>query len=125
MARRVIDEFPGDDADRLRGAFRLTLSRYPEQEELDRFGELLTAARGHYAAHPEDASKLVAIAANGAVETKPMPTADVKTEQAEQTAHASPGDTAEKASPSDTAELAAWGSTLRILINLDEFIVRE
>jgi hypothetical protein len=125
MARRVIDEFPGDDADRLRGAFRLTLSRYPEQEELDRFGELLTAARGHYAAHPEDASKLVAIAANDAVETKPTPTADVKTEQAEQTAHASPSDTAEKASPSDTAELAAWGSTLRILINLDEFIVRE
>lgn len=125
MARRVMDEFPGDDADRLRGAFRLTLSRYPEQEELDRFGELLTAARGHYAAHPEDASKLVAIAANDAVETKPTPTADVKTEQAKQTAHASPGDTAEKASPSDTAELAAWGSTLRILINLDEFIVRE
>jgi len=125
MARRVIDEFPGDDADRLRGAFRLTLSRYPEQEELDRFGELLTAARGHYAAHPEDASKLVAIAANDAVETKPTPTADVKTEQAKQTAHASPSDTAEKASPSDTAELAAWGSTLRILINLDEFIVRE
>jgi hypothetical protein len=125
MARRVMDEFPGDDADRLRGAFRLTLSRYPEQEELDRFGELLTAARGHYAAHPEDASKLVAIAANDAVETKPTPTADVKTEQAKQTAHASPSDTAEKASPSDTAELAAWGSTLRILINLDEFIVRE
>jgi hypothetical protein len=91
----------------------LTLSRYPEQEELDRFGELLTAARGHYAAHPEDASKLVAIAANGAVETKPMPTADVKTEQTE------------PVPPSDTAELAAWGSTLRILINLDEFIVRE
>jgi hypothetical protein len=113
MARRVIDEFPGDDADRLRGAFRLTLSRYPEQEELDRFGELLTAARGHYAAHPEDASKLVAIAANGAVETKPMPTADVKTEQTE------------PVPPSDTAELASWASTLRILINLDEFIVRE
>jgi hypothetical protein len=54
-----------------------------------------------------------------------MPTADVKTEQAEPTAHASPGDTAEKASSSDTAELASWASTLRILINLDEFIVRE
>jgi hypothetical protein len=113
MARRVIDEFPGDDADRLRGAFRLTLSRYPEQEELDRFGELLTAARNHYAAHPEDASKLVAIAANGAVDTKPMPTADVNKEQAE------------PVPSSDTAEHAAWASTLRILINLDEFIVRE
>lgn len=113
MARRVIDEFPGDDNDRLRGAFRLTLSRYPEEDELDRFRELLTAARGHYAAHPEDASKLVTIAAHGAVETKPMPTADVKTEQAE------------PVPSSDTAELAAWASTLRILINLDEFIVRE
>jgi hypothetical protein len=74
---------------------------------------LLTAARNHYAAHPEDASKLVAIAANGAVDTKPMPTADVNKEQAE------------PVPSSDTAEHAAWASTLRILINLDEFIVRE
>jgi len=85
------------DATRLRHAFRLCLSRDPDAEELDQFADLLAAGLAHYRDHPDQARRLTAVA-------NIKPGADEN---------------------GDPAQLAAWASTLRILLNLDEFIVRE
>lgn len=92
MARRVLADGGGNDADRLRFALRLCLTREPLAEEVDRFTQLLTIARKTYAEHPEEAAKL----------TQRHPAAEV------------PG-----------PENAAWIATVRMLMNLDEFIVRD
>jgi hypothetical protein len=98
LATRVLREANGDDAARREFAFRLCLTRPPDEEEHSRFATLLASARSHYQNDHEAAKRLVATGAT---------------------------DTARDDPPLDAAELAAWATTLRILINLDEFIVRE
>lgn len=98
LAARVLREAAGEDAARREFAFRLCLTRLPDEEEHNRFATLLASARSHYQNDPEAAKRLVAAGAT---------------------------DTARDDQPLDAAELAAWATTLRILINLDEFIVRE
>ncbi|TVP99917.1 MAG: DUF1553 domain-containing protein [Planctomycetaceae bacterium] len=97
VAAEDVTEDTSQDATRLRHAFRLCLSRDPDAEELDRFADLLAAGLAHYREHPDQARRLIGVA-----NVKP--------------------DAGEGAEP---ARLAAWASTLRILLNLDEFIVRE
>jgi hypothetical protein len=92
MARRVLTEGGSGDLERLTYALRLCLVRRPDSREVDRFEELLQAARAYYAEHPEDAHQLVGKQAVEQVEA---------------------------------AENAAWIATLRIVMNLDEFIVRD
>lgn len=99
LAARVLHETVGDDDPaRLRFAYRLCLTRLPDEEEQNRCATLLASARSHYRHDSEAAKRLVAAGTTGAVR---------------------------EAAPLDVAEHAAWASTLRILINLDEFIVRE
>ncbi len=92
MAKRVLNEKQGTDAERLAYALRLSLTRQSEKEEVTHFLQLLNTAREYYQAHPQDADQLV--------KQHPVPTVD-------------------------GAELAAWITTLRMVLNLDEFLVRS
>jgi len=95
FARRVLDEeFPTSEQ-RMQYAFRLALSRAPEQSELKRLlsfheQQLARAKRGEI-----EAAKL-------ALAESALPPADY-----------------------DIAELAAWTSVTRALLNLDETITKE
>lgn len=92
LARRTLREESGDDHDRLIHAFRLCLSRYPYEMELEQLRQLLEAARSYYTQRGDQAKSLVA-----QYETEGVP----------------------------VSESAAWVATVRILMNLDEFITRE
>ncbi len=60
LAARVLREANGNDAPRLERAFRLCLGRPPTAPESSRLMSLLSQARAYYAAHPDEAKKLVA-----------------------------------------------------------------
>ncbi len=92
MAQRVLASSAADDRERLALALRWCIARPPTSEELQTFGELLTAGRAWYGSHSADA-----LAAIGPF--KP------------------PAAAAEEA--------AAWVATVRIMMNLDEFLTRE
>jgi hypothetical protein len=59
LAARVLKEPAGDDAERLRFAFRLCLARPPSAGELKRLGEFLSHQRAEFASAPEEARRLV------------------------------------------------------------------
>ena len=92
LARRVFMESSGDDRQRLTYALRLCIARKPQDTELDRFEQLLVAARLYYQSHPDDARLLASHHRWDEVTTE---------------------------------ENAAWIATLRMVMNLDEFIVRD
>ncbi|WP_164103940.1 PSD1 and planctomycete cytochrome C domain-containing protein [Candidatus Laterigemmans baculatus] len=102
IVQRVIAEGGGDDRTRLAYALQLCIARTPRGEELDRFHALLETAREYYAAHPDDAQ---AVASQ-------YPTAELPTAQF-------------AADENAAAEHAAWVVTLRMVMNLDEFLVRD
>lgn len=92
MAKRVLTDTKGNDAQRLSHAIRLCVARPATAIELERFGDLLKQARAYYASHTDDAKKLV-------------------------------GDYAPTHVPVN--EAAAWVATLRMVMNVDEFVTRE
>ncbi len=103
FATRVTTEEEAEgDADRLERAFQLALARPPEAWERDRLLSLLEESRAWYRQNPDDALKL---AANVTSTEARAPTEK-------------PG------KETESAETAAWIATVRIILNLDEFITR-
>lgn len=93
LAQRALTEGTSvSDAEKLRLAFRWCLAREPRDNELGQLIDMLSASRGWYIEHGEDAKKLVDKGHVTSVTTE---------------------------------ETAAWIATMRVLINLDEFITRE
>lgn len=92
LAHRTLREGGTNDRERLEYALRLCIARHPDSTEVDRFHELLRAARDYYQEKPADAK---AVTQRHAFEAVPA------------------------------AENAAWVATLRMVMNLDEFIVRD
>jgi hypothetical protein len=58
LAGRVLADGPGDDAAKLRHAFRLCLARAPSAREEQRLATLLTQLQADFAADPEEARRL-------------------------------------------------------------------
>jgi len=75
-------------------AYRRLLSRPPEDRERQSLEKLFEAQLAYYGAHPDDAKKLIAVGY-----------------------HPAPASV-------DPARLAAWTSVTRVLLNLNETIVR-
>ncbi len=96
LARRVLEEKPGaDDAGKIAHAFSHTLTRTADATEQKALSDLLARSRAYYQANPEAATQLLG-ELPAAAGTKIPP-----------------------------AELAAWTATLRVLLNLDEFLTRS
>ena len=94
FARRVLVEGGADTADRLRWAYRQTLSREPTSDEMAVLGGLLEKHRSEYAAEQASAKQLISAGEAPVSENV------------------------------DQAELAAWTSVVRVLLNLHETITR-
>ncbi|MCA9132486.1 MAG: PSD1 domain-containing protein [Planctomycetales bacterium] len=92
LAQHILGRADEDDGQRLAVALQRCIARPPRDEEVERFGQLLTAAREYYSTHGAQAEALT---------------------------------TRHRVKTVSTAENAAWVATLRIVLNLDEFIVRE
>lgn len=92
MARRVLTDGGTTDVDRLIYAIRLCVSRQPATSEIERFRQLLVAAKAYYKDNSEHAAQVTS---------------------------------RHKAEGISVDENAAWVATLRIILNLDEFIVRS
>jgi hypothetical protein len=106
------------DRARLARAIELCLCRPARDAELDRLAGLLAEARSHYVADPAAAAALVGDAATpqaGAAAPAGSPATSADTPAAAAPATRTAG----------TAETAAWMATVRVLLNLDEFITRE
>ena len=99
MAERILSQNDlEDDRSRLSYALQLCLARVPASEEIDDFEVLLNKSRSWYAGHPESAFLMASgNQMDGSVES-----------HAEQ-----------------FTERAAWVATLRMVLNLDEFITRD
>lgn len=95
FAVRILREGGKEDAERVRWAWRQTLSRSPEEREVAALTRLLQASRQQYAADGKAAARLTSIG------LAPRP-ADL-----------------------NATELAAWTSVARVLFNLDETITRN
>jgi Protein of unknown function (DUF1553) len=94
FAERVIREGGPAVEDRIVLAIRRALSRAPTADELRVLVDLYARHRDHFAAHSDDASKLLATGEH------PLPQ-DI-----------------------DSVELAAWTSVARTILNLHETITR-
>ncbi len=94
LARRIIEESPADPAARIDRAFRLCLSRPPDDAERDRLQAFLHQQIEHFAAGAADPAKLV------------------------------PQDAAKELKPDELNELAAWTVLANLLLNLDETITK-
>ena len=99
MAERILSQNDlVDDRSRLSYALQLCLARVPASEEIDDFEVLLNKSRSWYAGHPESAFLM---------------------------ASGNQMDDSMKAPFEEFAEHAAWVATLRMVLNLDEFITRD
>jgi mono/diheme cytochrome c family protein len=105
LAARLLAEKPSDaksaagandDRVRLAEAVRVCLARGPEAGEVERLAALLGEARKYYQSAPDEATKMIGRFAPKKTEPKTL-----------------------------VAEQAAWTATVRVLMNLDEFITRE
>jgi hypothetical protein len=95
MARRMMSEGGTAPADRLRYGFRLAVARHPGDRELAVLTRQLEEQQAHYAAHPEEAGKLLAVGE------------------------------AKMADGMEPAELAAYTMLANLILNLDEAITKE
>jgi hypothetical protein len=95
LAGRVLTEGSGSDEDQLVWMYKHALGRAPSDQEVELLGALLTKHRDHYNAHPAEAGKLLAIGLSEPISEVPE------------------------------AEQAAWTSVCRVLLNLDESIMRD
>ncbi len=92
--RLLLESSPETDA-RMTLAYRLTLSRPPEAQELSVLRGFVEEQRAHYQAHPDAAKSLVEIGQ------------------------------APRSPDLDIPELAAWTAAANVLLNLDEMITRN
>jgi hypothetical protein len=92
LARRTLADGGADDESRVTYALRLCVARAPDSTESAELRNLLSTAKSYYAAHADEAKKLIGKTIIAG--TKPE-------------------------------ETAAWVATVRIVLNLDEFITRE
>ena len=107
MAKRVLNEGPQTEAQRLDYAFLVALGRKPKPAEHERLARFLTIQRDEYLSDPTSASLMV-----------------IK----EQVFDSSPGGAMEgeqTVDPKQIPELAAWTAVARVLFNLDDFMTRE
>ena len=95
LARRVMQEGPIDNAGRVVYAFRVCVSRMPDDQEIEQIKAFYNENLARFREHPEIA-KQVAIS-----------------------------DSVQPPSGSDVAQLAAWTTVSRALLNLDETITKE
>ncbi|MFI4877156.1 MAG: PSD1 and planctomycete cytochrome C domain-containing protein [Blastopirellula sp. JB062] len=95
FAARILSEAPADDAQRLKHAYQLALSREPRLDEASILTTVLTENRQAYQADPQAAAQLSQV---GLKATAPQ---------------------------HDAAELAAWTQVARVILNLDETITRN
>ncbi|MDB5313893.1 MAG: hypothetical protein JWO38_8095 [Gemmataceae bacterium] len=95
FATKVIAAGGADDAARVGWAFERATGRRPRPEEAKVLLAVLAKHRADYAAHPDDAKKLLAV-----------------------------GDTPPPKDP-PAAELAAWTNVCRVVLNLHETITRQ
>jgi hypothetical protein len=95
LARRIVTEAPKDDAARATLAFRLCLSRTPDETELANMTRFYTAELAKYREHPDGARQ------------------------------AATSEAVQPAKDADLPQLAAWTTVSRALLNLDETITRE
>jgi hypothetical protein len=95
LAARVLKEGQGDDAARLRWAWRTVLGRDPRSEETDVLRQLLDKHRAYFGANSEAAEALISVGISPPAKDLPP------------------------------AELAAWTSVSRALLNLNETIYRN
>jgi hypothetical protein len=58
LGGRIVREEPGDDAAKLRHAFRLCLAREPSERELSRLASFLARQRSDFAARPDEAKAI-------------------------------------------------------------------
>jgi hypothetical protein len=96
LANKIVAE-PGTDRQRLENAFAICLTRKASEEELEKLARLLDRSRTYYKNAPESAKLVVG----------------------------DKGSSTNGSSTLENSELGAWIATLRVLINLDEFITRE
>jgi hypothetical protein len=97
LARRALASEAADDQARLTLALRWCIARPPSADAVAAFAELLSESRAWYAAHADEAAPAVA---------------DYKT-------------TGASGAEIAAAENAAWIATVRMMMNLDEFLTRE
>ena len=95
FAQRIMTEVAAMPKDRIRYAFRLALSRQPNNEEIRLLMELYRERLAAYEKDPESAKKLIAVG-----ESKPK-------------------------AGLDPAKLAAWTTISSVIFNLDEMISRS
>jgi hypothetical protein len=95
LARRVIAEAPGPDRERACYAFRLCLSRRPDDGELEAITRFYARQLARFRKGQSDAARVAGVSSS----TRPA--------------------------ASDAAELAAWTTVARALLNLDETISKE
>ena len=106
MAKRILEEAPAGDRNRLERAFLLALGRKPSPNDLDRLTTLLTQQREEYNARPAAALEVASALDAG------------KRTQAE-------GEAEPSVALKDAPELAAWTAVSRVVLNLDSFMTRE
>ena len=95
FAELVLRQPMADDAERIRWAWQRAVSRHPAPEEVQVLSELLKRHRAEYTADPDQARALLHVDASQ-----------------------------DSLGPSD-AELAAWTSVTRVILNLNETIMRN
>ena len=95
LAKRVMTEGPKDDPGRATLAFRLCLSRIPDEVELSQILAFHDAQLARFREHPEDAKSV------------------------------SVSETVKPPEGVDLPQLAAWTTVSRAILNLDETITRE
>ncbi|HEY5911682.1 MAG TPA: DUF1553 domain-containing protein [Verrucomicrobiae bacterium] len=95
LGYRIWHDGGTNDLDRLRLGFRLITARQPTNGELAVLSETLSAQRGHYAADPEAARKVVAVGEAPVPDDVPAP------------------------------ELAAYSMIANLLLNLDEAVTQN
>jgi hypothetical protein len=97
LGKRIVRDGGSSDEERLSYAFRCCLSRSPTEEERDELGRFFTEQKRRFAAGSID----------------PMPLVGDAQTLADAPVGVSP------------AELGAWTATARVLLNLDEVIVKQ
>jgi hypothetical protein len=95
MARRMMADGGVAPADRLRYGFRLAVARQPSDRELTVLTKQLEEQQAHFAAHPDEAGKLLSVG-------------EAKMEDG-----------------MEPAELAAYTMLANLILNLDETITKE
>jgi hypothetical protein len=110
LAARVIKEAPADNKERVRYAFTLAVGRAPRQDEEQRLELLLNRRLDEYKTKPARATELIYKGGKFGPDGNPLNPPPPKLA---------------KMLPTDLPLEAAWTSVARVLLNLDDFLIRE